>query len=131
MQAATQTENWCGVLQEVSLPDTNGNPAAFLAAAVDFANNRCWGTLSCAIMIPPDVRRKHPAAVDAAVAGLRYGSVCVNVATTFGFCVTKLPWGAFPGNKPQVCGASTCFSPGGFYMNKHPLHPQYYTRTSL
>ena len=40
MQADTETENWCGVLQEVALPDTGPDPASFLAAAVDFANNR-------------------------------------------------------------------------------------------
>ena len=40
MQADTETENWCGVLQEVALPDTGPDPASFLAAAVEFANNR-------------------------------------------------------------------------------------------
>ena len=52
-QAKTDTENWCGVLQEVALPGTGGDPAAFLAAAVAFANERCWGTLSCSLMVHP------------------------------------------------------------------------------
>ena len=54
-QAKTETENWCGVLQEVALPGTGGDPEAFLGAAVRFANERCWGTLSCCLMVgaPP------------------------------------------------------------------------------
>ncbi len=53
MQAQTKTENWCGVLQEVALPGTQGDPEAFLEAAVKFANEECWGTLSCALMVHP------------------------------------------------------------------------------
>ena len=44
----------------------------------------------------------EPDAVDEAVAGLRYGSVCVNTPTIMGFCLTKATWGAFPGGTPQV-----------------------------
>ncbi len=55
VQAQTKTENWCGVLQEVALPGTYGDPEAFLEAAVRFANEDCWGTLSCALMVPPSL----------------------------------------------------------------------------
>jgi hypothetical protein len=44
-QAQTRQENWGGVLQEVALPNCHGT-ADFLRQAVDFANNRCWGTLA-------------------------------------------------------------------------------------
>lgn len=44
----------------------------------------------------------HSDAVDRAVAALRYGSININVATMLGFCVSKLTWGAYPGNTPQV-----------------------------
>lgn len=46
-EANTQAENWCGVLQEVALPMTGADPSAFLRAAVEYANNECWGTLAC------------------------------------------------------------------------------------
>lgn len=52
-QARTQTENWCGVLQEVALPGTGADPARFMEAAVKFANERCWGSLSCSMMACP------------------------------------------------------------------------------
>jgi len=38
--------------QEVCL-DTGGHPAAFMAAATDFCNDQCWGTLSCAVFAHP------------------------------------------------------------------------------
>ena len=39
-QADTQTENWCGVLQEVGLPGVAADPSKFLEAAVNYANDR-------------------------------------------------------------------------------------------
>ena len=52
-QANTETENWCGVLQEVAIPGTGADPADFMEAAVKFANERCWGSLSCSMMACP------------------------------------------------------------------------------
>ena len=54
-QAELDAEHWCSVLQEVALPGTGTDPAAFMAKAVDFVNQRCEGTLSCSIFIPPQV----------------------------------------------------------------------------
>ena len=54
------------------------------------------------MQVPPDVPMHHADAVDKAVAGLRYGSVNINVATMLGFSVPKLTWGAYPGNTPQA-----------------------------
>ena len=55
-QARPDTENWCGVLQEVALPGAQlADPAAFLPAAVQFANDRCWGNLSCSLFVSPQV----------------------------------------------------------------------------
>ena len=59
MQARTQTENWCGVLQEVALPGTGADPARFMEAAVKFANERCWGSLSCSMMACPRTKCFH------------------------------------------------------------------------
>ncbi len=54
-QAELDVEHWCGVLQEIALPGTGADAAAFLAKAVDFVNERCVGTLSCTVLIPPQV----------------------------------------------------------------------------
>lgn len=95
-------ENWCGVLQEVALPDCGNDPVAFLKQAVMMANGSCWGTLSCSLFVPPDVQHSHPDAVDEAVASLKYGSVCINASSIVGFPCTRLSWGAFPGHTPKV-----------------------------
>ena len=129
LQADADTENWCGVLQEVVLP-CDPEPSKFLEAAVFYANDRCiqalwlshrssfyivrqpepklisasalrrcWGSLSCTVISPPETDAD---ALDKAVAGLRYGSVCVNAPSFVGYSFPKLSWGAFPGNNPQV-----------------------------
>lgn len=59
LQAELDKEHWCSVLQEVALPGTGADPAAFLAKAVDFTNERCEGTLSCSVFIPPQVTYAH------------------------------------------------------------------------
>ncbi|BDA42382.1 hypothetical protein COCOBI_03-2690 [Coccomyxa sp. Obi] len=119
-QARTDTENWCGVLQEVALPGTGADPETFLDAAVAYANDRCWGSLSCSLMVPPDVSAAHADAVDRAVAALRYGSININVVTILGFCVSKLTWGAYPGNTPQDIGSGNCMVHNTLLLD----HPQ-------
>lgn len=57
---------------------------------------------ACAAQVSPEVQAQHAEALDRAIAGLKYGSINVNVATMLGFCVPKLTWGAYPGNPPQV-----------------------------
>ena len=56
LQADLGTENWCGVLQEVGLPGTGENAAAFLEASVRMVNERCWGSLSMALFIHPSTQ---------------------------------------------------------------------------
>ena len=58
LQAELDLEHWCGVLQEVAIPSTGTDAAAFLQKSVDLANNSCYGTLSCSIFIPPQVSLK-------------------------------------------------------------------------
>ena len=101
-QACLDVENWCDVLQEVMLEDCGADPIAFLKQATMFANDECWGTLSCSLFVPAHVQREHPEAVDAAVAGLKYGSVCINCPSLAGFPNTRLSWGAFPGHTKEV-----------------------------
>ena len=87
--AIGDVENWCGVLQEVALPGCGGDPAVFLDAAVKFANERCWGTLSCVMIAHPATQKAVKTEFERAIAELQYGTVCVNVPGTVGFGVTK------------------------------------------
>jgi hypothetical protein len=70
----------------------------FLTTAVDFANDRLWGTLSCTILIDAQTQQKFERELDTAISNLRYGAIGINIwsAMLFYFGVTS--WGAYPGN---------------------------------
>ena len=91
---AVDQENWCGVLQEVSLCCDNSADAFFRSAA-SFVNETCWGSLSCAVLVDTWTQKSHRQAFDAFIADLRYGSISVNVPCMLGFGITRLSWGAF------------------------------------
>ena len=101
MQADLTHENWVGVLQQVDIP-AGGNPDSFLQQAVNLANNRCWGTLSCSLIVDPATQKQHQVAVDSAIADLRYGSVNVNLPTILGYAMMKMAWGGFAGSNAKV-----------------------------
>jgi acyl-CoA reductase-like NAD-dependent aldehyde dehydrogenase len=90
------TEPFCPIISETTLDESD--PAAFLAAATRFANERLWGTLSAVVMIHPSLERDPAvaAALDKAVAELRYGAVGINQWTGLVYGTVTPPWGAHP-----------------------------------
>ncbi len=90
------TEAWCAVLGETTLPDED--PIAFLEKAVDFVNERVWGTLCVTLLIhdetmaDPEFKR----ALDKAIRKLRYGTVAINLWPASVFVLGTTPWGAHP-----------------------------------
>lgn len=93
---ALSNEAFCGVLAETTLEASD--PSAFLEAATRFANDDCWGSLSCMMLIHPDTERQHARALDTAVANLRYGGIGVNVWAGVIYGLVLPTWGAFPGH---------------------------------
>lgn len=93
---ALSNEAFCGVLAETVLEAADA--AEFLTKVVDFANDKCFGTLSCMMLIDPATERANRAAYDAAIEGLTYGGIAVNcwAGLIYGLVVT--PWGAHPGH---------------------------------
>jgi hypothetical protein len=72
----------------------------FIRKAVEFANDGLWGTLGCSIIVHPK-SMKDPAiaaAVEQAIADLRYGTIGVNHWSAVGFLLGTTPWGAYPGH---------------------------------
>lgn len=71
----------------------------FLDRAVDFVNDRVWGTLGVGLMVHPSFRRSHAdqARWQSAMARLRYGVVGVNVWPGLAYAMMCVPWGGFPG----------------------------------
>lgn len=96
---ALTNEAFCGVLAEVALDVKTARE--FLSAAVEFANEKCFGTLSCCILIDERAQKQEEAALDAAIEALRYGGIGINVwpGLIYGMCSTT--WGAFPGHPPS------------------------------
>jgi aldehyde dehydrogenase (NAD(P)+) len=96
--AAFTTEPFCSLLSETSIGSED--PLEYLARAVDFVNERVWGTLSVHLVVHPrtmaDPRLER--AVEEAIRRLRYGTVAVNVWAGYGFGFGTTPWGAFPGS---------------------------------
>jgi acyl-CoA reductase-like NAD-dependent aldehyde dehydrogenase len=94
-EPAFRTEPFCSILSETSL-DTS-DPVEFLESAVQLANTRLWGTLVASIVVHPATRADPVigAALDRAIAALRYGTVGVNIWGAYGFALGP-PWGGHP-----------------------------------
>jgi acyl-CoA reductase-like NAD-dependent aldehyde dehydrogenase len=93
------TESFCPVLGITEAG--NNDPADFLERAVDFANERLWGTLSATLVVHPAVQKNMSAAVERAIDRLNYGTVCVNAFPGMSFGLANPPWGAYPGSTRQ------------------------------
>ncbi len=91
------TEAFCGLFAETALDGVS--TAEYIDHAVAFANERLWGTLNATILVHP-ASMKDPAvaaAIERAIANLRYGSVAVNIWAATAYILGVTPWGGFPG----------------------------------
>ena len=115
---ALTNEAFCGVVAEVTLDVASkeggmlrerdaGGPSVerFLEQAVAFANDRCWGTLSCCVLVHPEVDRTD--ALDRAIADLRYGGIGINVWPGMIYALVTPTWGAFPGHRAEDIQSGT------------------------
>jgi acyl-CoA reductase-like NAD-dependent aldehyde dehydrogenase len=95
---AFRTESFCGVMAEVALEAPRSIPD-YLDAAVEFCNERLWGTLSATILVHPRTAADPAvaAALERALDRLRYGSVVVNHWSAVPYAMVSPSWGAWPG----------------------------------
>lgn len=107
-------EVFASALGVVRLP--GDDPAQFLRAATEFANDKLPGTLGATLLVHPRTERAHRAAVGDAVAGLRYGTLGLNCWSAFGFLLGYTPWGAFPGHTRQEIGSGIGFVHNAFML---------------
>jgi aldehyde dehydrogenase (NAD(P)+) len=89
-------EAFCSVLAQTALP--GDTPSAYLKNAVNFCNEKLFGTLGVSILIHPKVIKELGTELKQAVADLRYGSVGINVWNAIAFLLPQATWGAFPGH---------------------------------
>ena len=89
-------------IKELAAPD----PATYLEAAIDYANNDLWGTLGCQILIhPKTIRQIGRKRFEEILAKLRYGTIGINGWCGLGFLIPACPWGAFPGHTLEDVGS--------------------------
>jgi hypothetical protein len=95
---AFNTEAFCSLMGETSL-DT-ATPDQFVDAAVEFCNDVLWGTLSATVLAHPSELSDALVGgrIAAAVAGLRYGAVGLNLWHAWAFAFATTTWGAYPGH---------------------------------
>ncbi|MEZ0336532.1 MAG: aldehyde dehydrogenase family protein, partial [Gemmatimonadales bacterium] len=99
-ETAFTTEPFCPALVETEVG--SDDPLEFLERAVEFANNRLWGTLTADLVVHP-ASLKDPRiaeAVERAIARLRYVVISVNSWNGNAFVFCTPPWGAFPSSTP-------------------------------
>lgn len=119
---ALTNEAFCGVVAVIELeaPDFVGAHAGrFLKRATAFANDECWGTLSCCVLIHPDTEEAQAEDFADAVRDLRYGGVGINAWPGAIYGLVSPTWGAFPGHGPEDIrsGAGVVHNP---WMFDHP-----------
>ncbi|MFQ5526179.1 MAG: aldehyde dehydrogenase family protein [Thermoanaerobaculia bacterium] len=93
---AFREESFCAVTCETAIPGSS--PAEYLRAAVEFANDRLYGTLNAGLIADPRTRRELRGEIDRAIADLRYGAVGINQWPAMAYAFGSTPWGAFPGH---------------------------------
>ena len=84
------------VYAETNLPGKD--TAEYLRNAVRFCNGKLYGTLGATIIAHPMTMKELGPALDEAVAGLRYGSVGINIWNSAAFLLAQATWGAYPGH---------------------------------
>jgi acyl-CoA reductase-like NAD-dependent aldehyde dehydrogenase len=115
---ALVNEAFCGVLAQVDLQASE--PEEYLGRAVEFVNDKVWGTLSCTMLIHPATDRAHPEAVERAVSRLRYGGIGINVWAGAIYALGTPTWGAHPGHTREDIGSGQGVVHNAFLFD----HPQ-------
>ncbi len=106
-EIAFRSEAFCSLCGETAI--AAASVPEFLTRAVAFANQRLWGTLNVTLLVHP-ASLADPAvqaAVEQAIADLRYGTVSVNNWAAVGYGLVITPWGAFPGHDLQDIQSGT------------------------
>ena len=71
-----------------------GDARQYLGRAVEFCNDRLYGTLSVNIIIHPATRKQLGTDFDRAIADLRYGGIGINAWVGAAFLLPRTAWGA-------------------------------------
>jgi NAD-dependent aldehyde dehydrogenases len=89
-------ESFAPILVETTVG--TADPVEFLEEAVNFANDRLWGTLAAGMVVHPRTMKDPTtgSALERAIGRLRYGSVNLNAWSGMLFAFCTPPWGGHP-----------------------------------
>ena len=103
------TEAFCSLTGETAIeaPDA----ATFVDRAVEFSNERLWGTLTATLIASPAAWRDPEVgeALHRAERDLRYGTISFNHWSAAGYALAAPPWGAYPGHVRTDIGSGVGF----------------------
>ncbi len=102
-------ESFVCVCAETMLPESID--VDFLSTAVDFVNEKLFGTLCVSVTVTDEFQKGSLTELEAAIAKLRYGSVCINQWSGVMYGLMTPPWGGHP--------SSTIESPESGVGNVH------------
>ncbi len=89
-------ESFVCVCVEVAIDAVS--PEDFLNKAVEFSNERLWGTLAASMSVPNGMRSgQSQLRLQDAIDQLRYGVVSLNQWSGLAFALMSPPWGGYPG----------------------------------
>ena len=94
-------ESFCSVFSETPIAAIDAE--SFVAQAVEFCNQKLWGSLNATLLVHPSAASDMGlrSAVEQAIVDLEYGSVAVNHWAAIAYGVVVTPWGAYPGHPQQ------------------------------
>jgi len=111
-----QKELFSPVLAQTSLPGRDA--AEFLHNAVQFCNEKLYGTLGATILIHPATMQKLERDFETALTDLHYGSIGVNIWNAAAFLLVQATWGAFPGHTTADIQSGFGFVGNSFLFGK-------------
>jgi acyl-CoA reductase-like NAD-dependent aldehyde dehydrogenase len=114
---ALRNEAFCGVVAVAEIDEAS--PPRFLEAAVKLANERCWGTLSCSLLVHPATEEAYERELARAIDELRYGAIGLNVWPGVIYGLVSPTWGAYPGHRPEDIQSGTGVVHNAFLFD-HP-----------
>lgn len=93
---AFEKEAFCGIITETPL--VSDTIPEFIHKAVEFCNDKIWGTLSCSLFIDPLTESINRNEIEQAIDLLRYGSIGINCWAALSYAFAATTWGAYPGS---------------------------------
>ena len=111
-----QKELFSPVFAQTSLPGKDA--AEFLRNAVQFCNEKLYGTLGATILIHPKTIKQLGPDFETALTNLHYGAIGVNIWSAAAFMLVQATWGAFPGHNSADIQSGIGFVGNSFLFEK-------------